>query len=551
MRARRDIRIPLSGVFAGFIFILTLFFEGQVGWGQETTGPAVLENRCSGCHPPSTEGGKLATIEAERKTPEGWEMTIFRMMRTYEVRLSAGEARILVKYLSDHYGLAPEEVEPFRYALEKRPNIFEEFPNETVQAACGQCHSYARTALQRRTKETWQNLPDLKAGFLPNIESQTASGTPSLPGMWYTVVKEETMPYFAKTYPFDSDAWRKWQKASWPKLEGTWKVIGHDPGPGGDYTGQMIIRSVGEGQYEGTFAYEFSNGSKISGKTTSFVYTGFQWRGVAKLENGETHKEVFFASKDGSTMTGRVLLSDIGDLGMDVTLYRSGEGSRLLTVLPKALPATGQPQEVKLFGLSFPPNVTAGNLSLGAGVTVQTVTQSGDDTIVAQVVVDKGAKVGPREVKVTGVQGEGALLIYSKADYLKILPEKAFPRPGGIRTPKVYQQFEALLFANGPDGKKGTKDDVNLGRISPVKWSLEEYVDRVNDDDVRYVGTVDKNGRFVPAEDGPNPQRDFSRGNVGSVWVEASYMPQAARRPLRARAYLVVMPPKFNFQPID
>jgi quinohemoprotein amine dehydrogenase len=272
---------------------------------------------------------------------------------------------------------------------------------------------------------------------------------------------------------------------------------------------------------------------------------------VTKLENGETHKEVFFVSKDGSTMTGRRLLTDIGELGMDETLYRSGEQARLLTVLPKALQASGEPQEVKLFGMKFPQDVTTEKLSLGAGISVQAVTQSDDDTIVAQVMVNKKAKTGLREVKVSGTEGKGDLFVYSKADYLKVLPEKAFPRPGGIRTPKVYQQFEALLFANGPDGKKGTNDDVNLGRISPVKWSLEEYVDRVSDDDIRYVGTVDENGRFVPAEDGPNPQREFSRGNVGSVWVEASYMPQGARRPLRARAYLVVMPPKFNFQPID
>jgi quinohemoprotein amine dehydrogenase len=533
------------------MFLLTPFFGGQIGWSQEATGPTVLENRCSGCHPPSEEGGKLAAIESERKTPEGWEMTIQRMMRTHEVRLSADEARVLVKYLSDHYGLAPEEVEPFRYALEKQPNIFEEFPSEAVQATCGQCHSYARTALQRRTQETWATLPDLKAGFLPNLENQTASGFPSLPGLWYTVVKKESMPYFAKTYPFDSAAWREWRRANWPKLEGAWKTLGHDPGKGGDYTGQVVIRRVGKDRYEGTFTHEFSDGAKVSGKTTAIVYTGFQWRGVAKLEDGKTHKEVFFVTADGSTMTGRRLLTDIGDLGMAEALHRGGGKARLLAVLPKAVKATGQPQEVRLFGLNFPQNLTAENLALGGGVTVEAVTRSGDDTIVARVVVDKRAEVGTREVEVSGVEGEGALFIYRKADYLKILPEKAYARPGGVRTPKTYQQFEALLFANGPDGKKGTKDDVNLGRVSPVKWSLEEYVDRVNDDDVRYVGAVDETGRFVPAQDGPNPQREFSRGNVGSVWVEASYMPQAARRPLRARAYLVVMPPKFNFQPID
>jgi len=334
MSARWRIRVPLSGVLTGLMFLLTPFFGGRVSWGQEVTGPTLLENRCSGCHAPSEEGGKLASIESERKTPEGWEMTLHRMMRTHGASLNAEEARVLVKYLSDHYGLAPKEVEPFRYALEKRPNIFETFPSEAVQATCAQCHSYARIALQRRTKEMWEILPDLTAGLLPNIENQTASGFPALDDLWYTVVKRETVPYFIKTYPFDSAAWREWQKKAKPKLEGTWKVVGHDMGKGGDYTGQMVIHSVGEDRYEGTFAHEFSDGAKVSGKTVAIVYTGFQWRGMAKLEdsNGkirlclmDTQRSLLFLIRQirehpGEVDTCRDVLRDLDTL-MSHTTY--------------------------------------------------------------------------------------------------------------------------------------------------------------------------------------------------------------------------------------
>lgn len=548
MSARGKVWIPLSGVLTGLVFCFTLFFGGRVSWGQEVTGPAILENRCSGCHPPSEEGGKLASIESVRKTPEGWELTLYRMVRGQGAGLSSDEARALVKYLSDRYGLAPKEVEPFRYALEKRPNVFEEVPSGAVQGACVRCHSYARIALQRRTREMWKRLPDMMASIAPNVESQTAD---LLDAFWHTVVREKVVPYFIKKYPFDSAAWREWQMTAKPKLEGSWKVVGHDLGKGGDYTGQMVIRSVGEDRYEGTFVHEFADGSQVSGKTTAIVYTGFQWRGVASLEDGKTNWEVFFAAEDGSALTGRRLLTNIGDLGRDETLFRDAGGARLLAVIPGAVQVGVGPQKIKLFGMNFPQNLTAAMMTFGEGVSVQAVTQAGDGTIVAEVVADKGAKVGPREVGVQGVEGKGSMFVYRTVDYIRLFPEKAYARPGGVRTPKIYQQFAAVAYAKGRDGVKGTKDDVRLGRVSPVTWSLQEYVSRINDDDVRYVGAVDENGLFTPAKDGPNPQRVRSHENVGDVWVEASYMPDGAKRPLRARAFLLSMPPKFDFQPID
>ena len=169
----------------------------------------------------------------------------------------------------------------------------------------------------------------------------------------------------------------------------------------------------------------------------------------------------------------------------------------------------------------------------------------------AEVVAEKEAKVGPRQAKIQGVEGEKPLYVYQTIDYIRLSPEQAFSRPGGVRTPKIFQQFEVFAYLNGEDGVKGTKDDVKLGRIGPIKWDLEEYVKRMNDDDVRFVGAVDENGLFTPANDGPNPQRHLSDENVGDVWVESWYKPDGAKRPMGARAFLLVMPPKFNFQPIE
>ena len=238
MAAKRSVQISLYGMLTGLFLLFPLFFGEREGWGQEGAGPTLLENRCSGCHTPHETDGKLDSIEFERKTPEGWEMTLTRMVRLQGVQLQAGEARTLVKYLSDRYGLAPAEVEPFRYALEKRNNTVEQDIPKAVQGTCVQCHSYARIALQRRTPQFWDRMPDLTAALLPNIESQTASAG-LLNDLWYTLVRKDSVPYLAQAYPFDSQAWKKWQAAHKQDYAGSWKVVGHDPGKGGDYTGRL------------------------------------------------------------------------------------------------------------------------------------------------------------------------------------------------------------------------------------------------------------------------------------------------------------------------
>lgn len=531
------------------LLLLGLFAGTTTSWGEQDPGRVVLENRCSGCHAPREEDGKLDAIEFQRKTPEGWEMTIDRMRRVHEVQLQPGEARTLVKYLSDHYGLAPSEVAPFRYALERRNNTVEQEVPQALQEACVQCHSYARTALQRRTAEQWKRLPDLKLALMPNVENQTASAG-LLHDLWYTAVTKETVPYLAEAYPFASEAWATWQAAPKPSYAGHWKVVGHDPGKGGEYTGRLTLKAVGNDHYEGEFTHEFADGSVVSGKTRAVVYTGFQWRGMAQLNSNKKQREIFFAREDGGVLQGRRLLSDLGDLGMEETLYRETGQARLLTVIPTAL-QTGKTQNVKLFGMNFPSDLSAASLSLGQGVTVQSLSMSGNDTVTAEVVVDKDAAVAPRQAKILGVAGEMSLFIYQTVDYIRLFPEQAFSRPGGIRAQKILQQFEAVGYSTGKDGVKGTADDVRLGRVGPVTWNLAEYVKRLNDDDVRFVGTVDADGLFTPASDGPNPQRHMLDHNVGDVWVEAWYKPAGAKRPLGARAFLLVMPERFNFQPIE
>ena len=120
-------------------------------------------------------------------------------------------------------------------------------------------------------------------------------------------------------------------------------------------------------------------------------------------------------------------------------------------------------------------------------------------------------------------------------------------RLGGVTFPIRAEQFEARGVSNGPDGKPGTPDDLDLGPVE-ARWALEEYAATFKDDDIKFVGEIAQSGLFTPNVEGPNPKRSGNRNNVGDVWVVASYAPPGAdpsAKPMRARAHLLVTVPLY------
>jgi len=120
---------------------------------------------------------------------------------------------------------------------------------------------------------------------------------------------------------------------------------------------------------------------------------------------------------------------------------------------------------------------------------------------------------------------------------------------GGGAFPKQLQQFEAIGYAKGPDGKADTKDDVELGLLD-VSWSIEEYAATFRDDDKDFVGEIDaETGLFTPNIDGPNPKRKNNANNYGDVWAVATYQPPSSTgggaKTLKARAHLLVTIPLY------
>ena len=147
------------------------------------------------------------------------------------------------------------------------------------------------------------------------------------------------------------------------------------------------------------------------------------------------------------------------------------------------------------------------------------------------------------------VAGEAEVAVYSAIDFIKVLPQAGLARVGGVNFPKQFQPFEAVAFANGPDGKPNTKDDIDLGLVDPT-WSIEEYTATYDDDDKDFVGTIDgTTGLFTPNVDGPNPKRKNGTNNYGDVWVVASYQAPGAggapAKPMKARAQLLVTVPLY------
>ena len=68
----------------------------------------------------------------------------------------------------------------------------------------------------------------------------------------------------------------------------------------------------------------------------------------------------------------------------------------------------------------------------------------------------------------------GALAIYDRVDYVKVTPESALATFGDATHKPGYQQFDAIGYQRGPDGRMHTADDLELGPLDTA-WSLEVF----------------------------------------------------------------------------
>jgi len=523
-----------------------------------TAGFPIRDNtvltQCRRCHT-TDSAGVMQRVSFERKTPEGWEMSVRRMVALNGVRIDPATARTIVRYLSDHQGLAPAELRPARFEVERRTLEYRYTADTRTETTCRACHSMGRVITQRRTRGEWELLVATHRGLYPDADFQAfrRGGPAANDSAPQPQPMDAAIAHLARAFPLRTPEWAAWSATMRPPhLEGTWLLTGSEPGRGAFYGRMTITKGAADGDFVSQASYRYADGGQSVRRTgKSVVCTGYQWRGrstdpTLRATDTVGLREVMFAEPGWEEMSGRWFTGGYEETGMDVSLRKLGAGPVVIGMSPRALHVGARGQEVTIFGANLPKTVAGNAIDFGPGVSVDRVVRATADSITIRVNVDGDAPVGKRDLYAAGAPLRDAAVVYSQVNRIKVTPLSGLARTGGVVFPKQLQQFDAMAYDNGPDGKPDTDDDLEIGRVKAT-WGLEEYGVTYDDDDVKFVGAVDQNGLFTPAVDGPNPNRSHNRNNVGDIWVVASYQPADEHaRPLKARAHLIVTVPLYT-----
>jgi quinohemoprotein amine dehydrogenase len=507
---------------------------------------ATVVAECSSCHARDDEG-RLSRISWLRKTPEGWQTSLQRMVALHGVGLSPDAARRVVRYLADRQGLAPDEVRPGLFELERRrwSTLDHEYTeSREVEESCIACHSMGRVITQRRTTEEWGLLLATHRALYPLVDFQAfrrAGGGDEHP-------MDVAIEHLGEAFPLETPEWSAWSATMRsPRLAGEWALKGYEPGKGAFY-GRVTITAdrVDADAFTTRASYAYVESSaRVERSGQALVYTGYQWRGRTNAGQAGELREVMLVERDLQTLSGRWFAGDYDEFGPDATLSRIGPGPLVVGVHPEAL-LRGASGTVTVYGANL--DAALDDLDFGAGVAVESVERGDPGSLRVRLAVAPDAQVGLRDLYAGGAVLEGALAVHDGVDRIEVTPRNGMARTGGAAFPRGYEIFDAIGWDDGPDGEADTEDDLRLGRV-PVSWRLEEYAATYGDDDLRFVGAIRQDGTFEPALDGPNPERSGNRNNVGDVWVVATHTDDSGRQH-SARAHLIVTVPLYmRFNP--
>jgi len=540
--------------------------------------------KCGGCHR-SDKDGIMSRISFVRTTPEVWEQNIKRMIRLNGLVITPAEVREIVKYLSGNNGLAPEEQEAAFWEVDHSlpGHQFDHVP-EAFGRVCNYCHTIGRVLLQRRTREDYEKLAALHVALFPGAENQfrpqrSRRRTDPRPAIIRDstgngVVLNEPRPedakgpypiesildYLTKNQPLITPEWTAWKATmANPKLAGTWVVNGYQAGKGKAFGTLTIQATSAADEFTTKLQLYFpAKDATLARSGKGIVYTGYSWRGRQKADaapapsadpgtNPAEWREAMMVSRDGNSMHGRWFWGGYDEFGIEVTLTRLGPQSVVLGTDLYSLQSPSANRELRIFGANLPPTLKPTDVDLGPGVTVTRVVKATPSMATVEVAVAKGLPSGIRNVSIGAATAVRALAIYDKIAYIEVAPDASMARLGGGIAAKQYTQLEAIAYAAGQDGKKNTDDDVALGPVN-ARWALEEFYSTPDDDDVKFVGSVNDSGLFTPAGEGPNPARkkqanNFPTNNWGDVWVEAAFDTDGVT--LKSKSYLVVTIPQY------
>jgi quinohemoprotein amine dehydrogenase len=453
-----------------------------------------------------------------------------RMVLVNSVSLTQPEARAIVKYLSARHGLAPEEAKPVMYDVERRIHVETNIPSESLGKDCARCHSFARALSWRRSSDDWKQFMSIHTA-----RYKIKDGA-------------EALAFLTMAAPLHTPEWDAWSaRTAKPNLTGRWLVTASMLGRGKFY-GELQVDLAGDDEFNTTVHLTSANdGSTLVRTGRSAVYSSYAWRGRSKGsapavtapdDPASELREVLWIAPDQSTAEGRWFWGEYQEFGFDVKLRRPSSDPALTMLDRTSLKTGSQAERIRLIGENLPAHVTAADLNFGPGVNVRRIVSHTPSEIVAEVDVAADASLGKRDVAMGHSVISGALAIYDRVDYVKVKPESAMAAFGNRTHARGYQQFEAIGFQNGPDGKAHTEDDVELGPMD-VTWSLEVFYAKDANSDV--VGKVSPTGFFTPASDGPNNNFD--------VWVTATSKSDKDKngKLLVGKGYVVVTVPTYSF----
>ncbi len=459
---------------------------------------ALLQSACGSCHEAGDAG--LSRIAGQRKTPEGWLMSIVRMRQVHGADISVGDQAALVAYLSETQGMAPSETAAWRYALEKDPD-WVEANDEPLGSMCSRCHTSARFHLQARTPEEWATLIDFHVGQYPTIEYQALGRD----RYWLEIARAEIVPLLQAMHPFETQAWTDWQAAEKPAVAGDWVMLAEIPGKG-RAGGRITVEGEGS-PYVVSGRLTLADGTALPVSGSVNVYTGYEWRGAVTVGD-MAMRQVFAMGADG-TLSGRQFMRDQDSLGGAVTAVRADGGPAILGTVPEAL--SGLSGSVQVVGTGL--DALAAE---GAEATV-TPNEAG-----AAVSLSAGAQ---GMVTLTAGEASGSVALVEAADRLTVEPAFTIARVGGGGEglpPAVPAAFHAIGWWNGPDGAPETEDDVRIGAMD-AEWSVGNANPTAEAmEDAAFAGQMGEDGIFLPAVAGPNPARKYQTNNAGALTVTAT-----------------------------
>ena len=514
-----------------FCFVLPGMSSAQSNSSAEgipVTDPLMVA-KCGSCHI-RDERGNMERVSWARTTPEAWQDTLKRMILGYGVSVTTPEARSIVKYLSTNHGLAPEEARSVRYDAERRVRDETNLPRGGPGNTCTRCHSLARALSWRRSVGDWEKFADSHAAR-------------------YKTPSEATVAFLAKAAPLHTPEWDAWStKARTPALSGRWQVTASLPGRGQFY-GEMQVDSVGDDEFTTrVMLTSVQDGSTIARSGRSAVYGGYAWRGRSRGSEpagpapddlASEAREVLWIAPDQSTAEGRWFWGQYQEFGFDVKLQRVSSNPTLLAVDRVSLKVDSQANRVRVIGLNFPAELTPADLNLGPKVTVRRVVSHTATELIAEVDVAVEAPLGQRDLTFGRSVLPGALAIYDRVDFVRVKPESALATFGDAEHLRGYQQFEAIGYQRGADGKSHTTDDLEIGPVD-VTWSLEVFY-AANGASSDSVGKMSATGLLTPATTSP--------GNNFDVWVVATAKDEKDQngKPLVGKGYVVVTIPAYTF----